>query len=236
MLAVHCINDEATIYSSYWAGLLVAEARTAGHDARELTGAMVTAYGLLSSMEGFVPEFVILAGHGSARIFTGAGYQTVLEACVNDGMMSGSQCMFISCLTGLQLVPSIVSKDGLVACGFTREYVWMIDGSMNPATDMYAASFTRIWLLSVGGLLRGGSWQDFYRTWKQISDEEIARWSSSVDPVAPSVVLCLRQNRDSLVVNGAGTLEEPVPGVAVDVGLLPLIIVGGVIAATKMKI
>ena len=103
----------------------------------------------------------------------------------------------------------------------------MIDGSGYPATDSYAASFTRIWVESCRVIFQGGSWQDFYAAWKRLSDEEIARWGASTDPLAPSVLLCLRSNRNSIVVNGAGTLEEPVKGRGI--GLLPLIAIGALI-------
>ena len=231
LLGVHVAIDDATVYASAWDSMLMAEARAVGHETRELTGAMVTPYGLLSSMEGYLPDLVILAGHGSSSTFLGAGYQVVLQACLNDGMMKGSQCMFISCLSGLVLVPSIVSKGGLVATGFTREYTFMIDGSGYPATDRYAASFTRIWVESCRVIFRGGSWQGFYAAWKRLSDEEIARWGASSDPLAASVILCLRSNRNSIVVNGAGTLEEPEPGVAG----LPIVPVLAIAAFLKLK-
>lgn len=231
LLGVHMVLDEATTYSSAWTSMLLAEARAVGHEGRELTGAMVTPYGLLSSMEQYLPDLVILAGHGSSSTFLGAGYQVVLQACVNDGMMKGSQCIFISCLSGLVLVPSIVSKGGIVATGFTREYTFMIDGSGRPATDHYAASFARIWAESCRVIFQGGSWQDFFAAWKRLSDEEIARWGVSTDPLAPSVILCLRQNRNSLVVNGAGTLEEPMPGLP----SLPILPMLAVAAFIKMK-
>ncbi len=224
ILGVHVALDEPTVYASAWASMLMREARGAGHEARELTGSMVTPYGLLSSMEQYIPDLVILAGHGNSTTFFGAGLQKVLQACQNDGMMKGSQCVFISCLSGLVLVPSIVSKGGIVATGFTRNYSFMIDGTGNPATDVYAASFTRIWVESCGVIFRGGSWQDFFAAWKRLSDEEIARWGQSSDPLAPSVILSLRMNRNSLVVNGAGTLEAPEPGVA-GLPILPLLAV-----------
>lgn len=224
ILGAHIVLDEPTQYASAWASMLMIEARAAGHEARELTGSMVTPYGLLSSMEQYRPDLVILAGHGTSRTYLGAGYQTVLEACQNDGMMAGSQCIFISCLSGLVLVPSIVSKGGIVATGFTREYSFMIDGTGNPATDTYAASFTRIWSEACRIIFRGGTWPEFYAAWKRLSDEEIARWGASSDPLAASVILCLRQNRNSIVVNGAGTLEAPEPGVA-GLPILPLLAV-----------
>lgn len=214
VLGVHVVNDEATAYCSYWISRILGEAAAAGHEVRQLTGYMVTSYGLLSSIEQYRPDFVILGGHGLPRIFTGAGLQTVLEACVNDGMMAGTQSFFLSCLTGLQLVPSIVKKGGIVASGFVKEYVWMIDGFGNPANDFYAASFERTLVESARVLFQGGSWQDWYSTFKRVSNEEIRRWGMSADPLAASVIFCLRQNASALVVSGAGSMDGAVSGFA----------------------
>lgn len=222
VLGVHVINDEATMYCSYWISRILGEASAAGHEVRQLTGYMVTSYGLLSSIEQYLPDFVILGGHGLPRIFTGAGLQTVLEACVNDQMMAGTQSFFLSCLTGLQLVPSIVKKGGVVASGFVKEYVWMIDGFGNPANDFYAASFTRT-LVEPHALFFSGltldnypqKWREFYSDFKRISDEEIRRWGMSADPLAASVIFCLKQNRSALVVSGAGSMDGAVSGIAV---------------------
>ena len=206
VLIVYCVNDSATEYAAYWSRLIGAEASMAGHEVRDLSGTYVTEYGLLTAMEEYQPDFVVLSGHGSARIFTGSGMQVVLEACRNDQMMAGSQSMFISCLTGISLCPSMVSKGAQVAQGYTAEYIWMIDGSGSPAGDVYAASFTRVLVESASVILRGGSWQEFYSTYRRVSDEEIAAWGNSSDPLAASVMMCLRSNRNSLVISGAGSV------------------------------
>ena len=231
VLTVYCTNDIASSYASYWAQLIGQEARGAGHDVRALTGAAVTTQGLLSSMESYQPDLVILAGHGSANIFTGVGYQTVLQACSNDQMMAGSRALFISCLTGQQLVPSMVRKGALAAQGFVKEYQWMIDGGSSPASDVYAMSFTRTLVESARVIMNGGSWQDWYRTFKRVSDEEIQRWGNSDDPLAASIVMCLRSNASAAVISGAGTISEEgeVSGEAGGVPVLPLLLVGALI-------
>ncbi|GAF76537.1 unnamed protein product, partial [marine sediment metagenome] len=71
ILAAHVALDDATVYASAWASMLLGEARAVGHEARELTGAMVTPYGLLSSMDQYIPDLVILAGHGTSSTFLG---------------------------------------------------------------------------------------------------------------------------------------------------------------------
>ena len=212
VLGVYCINDIATTYAAYWARLIGSAAAMLGHQVRDLSGSFDTEYGLLTAMEQYQPDYVILAGHGSATVFTGAGMQVVLEACRNDGMMAGAQCQFISCLTGISLCPSMVSKGAVVAQGFTAEFVWMISGSGVPAADPYAASFTRTLVESAREVLRGGTWHEFYSTFRRVSDEEIARWGNSSDPLAASVMMCLRSNRDSMVISGAGSMEVPEGG------------------------
>jgi len=106
----------------------------------------------------------------------------------------------------------MVSKGAVVAQGFTAEFIWMINGSGVPSADPYAASFTRTLVESAKEVLRGGSWQDFYNTFRRVSDEEIVWWGGSADPLAASVMMCLRSNRDSLVVSGAGSMEVPEGG------------------------
>ena len=212
VLTVYCVNDEATVYAAFWARLIGAEASMAGHQVRDLSGTFVTEYGLLTAMEGYQPDFVVLAGHGGPSVFTGAGMQVVLEACRNDQMMAGSQCQFISCLTGISLVPSMVSKGAIAVQGYTAEFIWMIDGSGYPAGDVYAASFTRTLVEAARAILRGGTWQEFYSTFRRVSDEEIAQWGNSSDPLAASVMMCLRSNRDSMVISGAGSMEVPEGG------------------------
>ena len=230
VLGVSVVNDEPTLYAAYWVDRVLQEARNVGHQVRELSGSMVTQYGLMSSMEQYQPDMVILGGHGGPNVFTGAGMQVVLTGCINDEIMKGSQSMFISCLTGLQLVPSMVRKGSLAASGFTKEFVWMIDGSGSPARDKYAASFTRFWVESSKALFRSGMWQDYFNTGKRIWREEEEKWSYSEDPIAPSVILCIRQNSSAMVVNGAGTMEVPeISGL----NMLPILVIGGVLLSRK---
>ena len=229
VLGVHCIVDEATIYASYWIQRMMQEAQAAGHEVRGLTGYAVTAQGLLSSMESYQPDLVLLGGHGSSTMFLGAGYQTVLLACTNDQMMAGSRALFVSCLTGLTLVPSMVRKGAIAAQGYVKEFTWMISGEGAPASDPYAASFTRTLVESARVIMRGGSWQDWYRKFLAVSDEEIQRWGQSSDPLAASVVQCLRSNRSAAVVSGAGTISEEGGAVSGGVPVLPLILIGALI-------
>lgn len=207
VLLVYCVLDEPTTYAAFWTRRIGQEAMALGHEVYYLSGSLVTAYGLLGAMEQYQPDLVVLSGHGSAAVFTGAGMQEVLRACTNDQMMAGSHSMFISCLVGLQLVPSIVRKGGLAAQGYVKEFIWMIDGSGNPAMDPYAASFERILVESAVALMKGGSWRDWYQTFHRVCNEEITRWGASDDPVAASVIMCIRQDKSAAVVSGAGSMD-----------------------------
>jgi hypothetical protein len=228
VLIVHYIADEATAYASFWAELIAQEFRAAGHDVRELSGSADTQAGLLSSMEQFQPDFVVFAGHGSERIMTGAGIQPILIACNNDQIMAGSSCLFIACLTGIALCPSIVSKGGIAAQGYVKEFMFMTDGLGSPASDQYAYSFTRILVSAARVMAQGGSWRDWYSTFRAVSQEEIAWWNQSEDPLAASVIYCLQSNLGAAVVSGAGTVDtaEGLGGS----GLMPLVVIGTVIA------
>jgi len=231
VLGVYCTVDEPSAYASYWVSLILNEARAAGHDTRSLTGSADTAQGLLSALEGYKPDLVVFGGHGSPSEMTGSGYQVILKACENDQYMAGSRALFISCLTGQQLVPSMVRKGALAAQGFVKEFTWMISGGgVTPASDPYALSFTRTLVESARVIMNGGSWQDWYRTFTRVSDEEIQRWGGSSDPLAASVIQCLRSNRSAAVISGAGTISEE-DAVSGEGGgsVLPLLLVGALI-------
>lgn len=235
VLGVCCVLDEPTVYADYWMRSILGEAQAAGHETYVLSGAQVTANGLLQALQNHLPDMVVLAGHGTASVFTGAGLQTVLKASDNDHIMKGSRGLFISCLTGLQLVPSMVRKGAIASQGYVKELIFMIDGSGNPAGDPYAYSFTRQLVEPTRAIMTGGSWQDWYRAFCRISDEEIARWNQSDSPAAPDVVYCLKSNKAAAVVSGAGTLTEETNGGVPRIPILPLIVAGAFVSG-KVKL
>lgn len=188
-----------------------------GHEVTQLKDYEANEDNLYSVVENWRPELCFFAGHGSGGSFTTMNLQPLLVACRNDGILAGSGSLFISCLTGIELVPSIVSKGGLASAGFTSEFTWVVSEPYDPFTDPYWKPFERMLLEGSRELLRGNGWRAWYDAVQRVGREEEAKWGYSTDPLAPSVVYALRH--DYSVATYVGEAGGVVAG-----GLNPLIV------------
>ena len=100
--------------------------------------------------------------------------------------------LFASCLCGVELVPSVVSKGGLAAAGFTAEFTWVVSEPYDPYTDPYSQPFGRLIVEPMVEVLKGRGWRAWYDTLRRIGEEEKAAWGRVVDdPMASQVVYFL---------------------------------------------
>ena len=209
LLTVDAPWDLPTVYLGSWMDSLVAEARRIGVQVLSLRGGEVTESNLVGALDSFQPDYVMLGGHGSPTMFTAANMVPLLEACHNDQMLRNTRAYFISCLTGLQLVPSAVRKGALGAAGFTTEFTWVISDPYIPDQDPYAKPFERLVVEPALELLQGKGYRGWYDRLQRVAREEESRWLQSDDPLAAQVVLYLRQNARSATFVSA---TEGMPG------------------------
>jgi hypothetical protein len=196
--------DLPTSYISTIADQLASEAQAMGHEVRVLRDYEATPDNLAYLIQSFQPELCFFSGHGGPGLFTSMNLTPLLVACTNDGILAGSGTFLISCLTGQELVPSIVKKGGLAAAGFTSEYTWVVSPPYEPSTDPYWAPFKRMLIESSRELLRGGGFGAWYSTLKRVGIEEASRWGQSTDPQAPDIVYALRHDYGAATYMGAG--------------------------------
>lgn len=196
--------DLPTSYISTITDQLAAEAQAMGHEVRAIRDYEATPENLASLIQSFQPELCFFSGHGGPGLFTGMNVTPLLVACTNDGILAGSSTFLISCLTGQQLVPSIVKKGGLAAAGFTSEYTWVVSPPYEPSTDPYWAPFKRMLIESSRELLKGNGFGAWYSTLKRVGVEEATRWGQSTDPQAPDIVYALHHDYDAATYMGAG--------------------------------
>ena len=210
------------MYVSAWLNQIVGEARRLGHSVYQLADGDLTESNLYGVIESFKPEIVIGAGHGSASTFTGMNLKPLIVACVNDQVLSGSQVLFASCLCGVELVPSVVSKGGLAAAGFTSEFTWVVSSPYDPYTDPYSQPFGRLIVEPMVEVLKGRGWRAWYDTLRSIGEEEKASWGRVTDdPLASQVVYFL--DHDIRAATFVST-EEELPGLD-----LKTLLIGGYI-------
>ena len=149
---------------------------------------------------------------GNSTTFTGQDARVVFKSCENDGLMTGTQAYFLSCLMGQTLAKTMDEKNAVTVAGYITEFVWVVhpDYTDDPINDPRAYPFMRAVVESCGRLLSGGSWRDFYNTFVRMCDLGVSEWFNSTDPTAPQIVAALEQDRDSLVIYGEA-LIRPVP-------------------------
>ena len=220
LLAISSSYDLPTVYVSAWVNQIVEEARRLGHSVRQLVGGELTESNLRGTIDSYAPEYVVAGGHGNQNVFTGMSLQPLIVACTNDQMLSGSQVLFASCLTGVGLVPSVVSKGGLAAAGFTSEFTWVVSEPYDPVSDPYSRPFGRLIVEPMVEVLKGRGWKAWYNTLRRVGGEEKAAWGQVVDdPLASQVVYFLDHDIRSATFVSA---EEEMPGL----GLGPLLVGG----------
>lgn len=208
MARVLCVSssyDLPTRYVSAWIGRIAEEARLLGHQVLSLMNADEAA--LRSAIESFQPKFCFMGGHGSGTTLTTTNLQPLLVACQNDEMLSGTQVLFASCLTGISLVPSVMSKDGVAAAGFTAEFTWVVGEPYDPATDVYSKPFERLIVEPAVEVLRALSFGPWFTAIRRIGAEEERTWGLSEDPLASQIVYCLRHNVGAATVMGEGVVR-----------------------------
>ena len=214
--------DLPTKYMSSLADILEAEARAMGHEVQHLRDYALTPDNYAYAVESFKPDIVIGAGHGGSNVFTAMNVSPLIEACTNDGALAGSGVVFLSCLTGIELAPSIVSKGGRAVAAFTSEFTWIVSDPYDPYSDPYWQPFQRMLLESTREVLKGNGWGAWYGTLQRVGREEEQRWGQSTDPQAPDIVYALRHDLSCATIVGEGGYASGGVGEAGILVLIPL--------------
>lgn len=229
LLALSSNYDLPTRYVSAWVGQIIEESRVLGHSVYHLADGELTESNLYGALEQFMPELVVGGGHGSSSVFTTMNVQPLIVACTNDGVLAGMQIFFASCLCGVELVPSVVSKGGLAAAGFTSEFTWVISEPYDPASDPYSQPFRRMIVEPFMEVVRGGGWAGWYSRLRAVASEEIVSWGQVTDDaLASQVIYCLQHNMNAATYMAEG---EVVGGGA---GLSPLVLLGLLYAVSEV--
>lgn len=196
--------DLPTRYMSSLADALEIEARGMGHEVQHLKDYALTPDSYAYAVESFKPDIVIGAGHGGGSVFTTMNVSPLIVACTNDGLLAGSGVVFLSCLTGIELGPSIVKKGGKAVAAFTSEFTWIVSDPYDPSTDPYWQPFQRMLFESTREVLKGNGWGAWYSMLQRVGREEEQWWGQSTDPQAPDIVYALRHDISCATIVGEG--------------------------------
>lgn len=142
---------------------------------------------------------------GNSTTFTGYEQQTVLQACQNDQVMTGTISHFLSCLVGQQLLPSIISKNGVFTIGYIVEFQFMVDTNFPVEQDPYAEPFKDCTVAIVAKILDGATLKQVWDAGIAKCDEWIAKLWNRPETDWAEVISCLENNRDGMI--GLGDQE-----------------------------
>jgi len=226
-------SDTATRLASLAVGSAVAYMRSRQIDVEDLASSRATRSSVVSSLTGRDPALFIGVGHGSASVFTGQNQEKIFWKC-NCRELAGRVTFLLSCLTGRELGPDIVSKGGRCYMGYNEEFIWVQERAVNPLEDRLGRPFFEPVLEICKRLADGETAGRAFRASIDKWNYWIDYWSRQRDPVAAVVVMMLKWDRDAQVLYGDenAVAAQPAPPAvtvawattAVAMALTPLII------------
>jgi len=163
---------------------------------------------------------------GNSTIFTGQDLEVLLKVGVNDDLMSGKKCALFSCLTGVQLGPSMVEKTCPEYYGFLADFCFIYhpDYETRPLEDPWAKAFFDCVLATGYSILEN-------RTPKEVYENTINRynywwdwWIKQNDPVTDDILTWLNWDRSNFIaITPTGIYEKEkaalgLSGLAIPVG------------------
>jgi len=189
-------------YACHWLGVGVTEATRRGYHVIDLVDAEATYETLKRIMDTEQIDVAIMGGHGNASTFTGHEQQVVMQACVNDQVMSGTISHFLSCSVGQELLPSIIEKKGVWTIGYMVDFNFMVDTNYMVEQDPFAEPFKDVTVTIIGQILDGARLKSAWDAGIAKCDEWIARLWDRTEPEWGDVISCLQHNRDGMIALG----------------------------------
>lgn len=205
--------DLPTRYVAAYADLVALEAENSGFTVIRLDDGYAVEEQLLDALTQHDPLFCLFATHGNESELSGFEGQLAMKKCINDDVMKGRIGAFVACATGIELGPSMVSKDCLAYIGFHDDYIFLVESEATPPLeDEYAKGFMEAAFTPIRVLLAGGTLKQAYDAAIEKYNEWISIWSQSSDPVASEILTYLVHDRNVLVaISGEEYLRLIVP-------------------------
>ena len=157
-----------------------------------------------SALNSYNPIFFNGFGHGNASVFTG-NWETVVFASWECDILAGRVVYLLSCMTAIDLGPSIIQRGGIAYGGFDISWTWMTNSlEVDPYLDWYAEGFYRSSNEFPNALIQGATVQEAYDR----SYAEYTRWidiwltERADDLYAADTVGYLLMDRDGLRIYG----------------------------------
>jgi len=130
-------------------------------------------------------DIIIGMGHGGVDIFTGQNMDLILKVNkYSPSEVEGKVMYLLSCQTGVELGPDLVSNGAASFQGYTDDFVWVMDADLvsTPWADDWAAPCLMPVIDSINALLDGKNSKEAfdiqsssYLTKAEIEEDELIR-------------------------------------------------------------
>jgi len=143
VLATRPEYEYTTRYISAWAEKVLDFARQKGFDVFDLPKQRANRKQAESMLLKHKPSLVFLNGHGNDSCVTGQDEEILVEAGVNEEILSEKITYALSCNSAEKLGPAAVGKGALAYIGYEKEFALMFDDEKRtrPQDDKIAELF-----------------------------------------------------------------------------------------------
>jgi len=195
---------------------------------------------VLVSLSLLDPIWCILLGHGNATTYTGQNFDKIFWVC-DSLQLRGRVVYALSCITAKELGPDSVGKGCRTYIGYDDVFVWVQEAPVDPLMDRYGKSFFEPVLELLYRLADGATAGEAYRASIDKWNYWIDYWSKSNDPVAPSILMYLINNRDhqKLIGDENARVTSPIPTAWWWVNILgaiaPIAVAGAIVSTSELS-
>ena len=186
--------DEATNYSSYYAGLIAREAETKGITVVSLKRPRLTQKIFSEIIQNQNPSFIFFNAHGNEKIIYGDNDEILIEEGKNHSLLNSKLIFARACCAAASLGRAI--KGGCFI-GYSVNFGFWIDErwSTKPSNDNTARLFFEPSNLIVSSLLKGNTAEDAVKKSAELSKKNILKlMKEQKEPGATASVVLLWNN------------------------------------------
>lgn len=143
MLITRPNYDRTTKYISEWAKKVIKVAKEKSYEVFDLDGKRANRKDFESMIRKLKPSFLFLNGHGNTDVVTGQNDEPLVQANVNEDILTGIVTYALSCSSGKVLGPKAIERGATAYIGYREEFIFLFDETRRtqPIMDKLAAHF-----------------------------------------------------------------------------------------------
>lgn len=174
-------HDITTNYLYFWSTIIIQRARAVGLKVIDLKAERANKKVFVAIIQKVDPDIVLLNGHGNHQSVAGQDNEVLLQAHVNDSLLSNKIVYAVSCSSGRTLGKSSVQAGAKAYIGYSEDFIFIIDESKisRPLEDKTARLFLEPSNQVSIAILKGHSAGESHRRSKLVFRKTIEKFLTS---------------------------------------------------------